>query len=227
MLALVGSGEYLPPVEPIDRYLLAMLPSQPRVVCLPTAAGSEGAERIAYWSALGVNYFTGLGVRVEALAVIDQPSANDPELANRIAAANFIYLSGGRPDYLLNTLRGSLAWKAIGDVLATGGILAGCSAGAMILGERIPAFPGWRKAFSLLPGVIVPHFDEIPPSFSRPMKWLVGKGSTLVGIEANTALIHHEGQSIVVGSGGVTLWDNLHKQRYTHEQMLPWPEAAG
>ena len=42
MLALVGSGEYLPGVDPIDRYLLSQLKDPPRVVCLPTAAGTEG-----------------------------------------------------------------------------------------------------------------------------------------------------------------------------------------
>ena len=46
MLALVGSGEYLPPMDPVDRILLSRLPGPPRVVCLPTAAGTEGAERI-------------------------------------------------------------------------------------------------------------------------------------------------------------------------------------
>ena len=46
MLALVGSGEYLPRMEPVDRRLLASLPDAPRVVCLPTAAGTEGSKRI-------------------------------------------------------------------------------------------------------------------------------------------------------------------------------------
>ncbi len=58
-LALVGSGEYLPPMEPVDRLLLARLGGEARVVCLPTAAATEGAERIRYWSELGVRHFVG------------------------------------------------------------------------------------------------------------------------------------------------------------------------
>ena len=61
MLAMVGSGEYLQPMEAVDRYLLHSLGEPARVVCLPTAAGTEGDERIAYWSDLGVEHFGGLG----------------------------------------------------------------------------------------------------------------------------------------------------------------------
>ena len=42
LIALLGAGEYLPVVDPIDRYLLSSLHVEgrkARVVCLPTAAG--------------------------------------------------------------------------------------------------------------------------------------------------------------------------------------------
>ncbi len=45
-LALVGCGEYLPPMEPVDRYLLGQLKKQTHVIFLPTAAGTEGEKRI-------------------------------------------------------------------------------------------------------------------------------------------------------------------------------------
>ena len=48
------------------------------MVCLPTAAGTEGSERIAYWSRLGVDHFTRLGASAEAVPVIDRASADDP-----------------------------------------------------------------------------------------------------------------------------------------------------
>lgn len=54
-LALVGAGEYLPGVEAIDRFLLSRLPAPRRVVCLPTAAGAEAAERLRYWADLGTS----------------------------------------------------------------------------------------------------------------------------------------------------------------------------
>jgi cyanophycinase len=190
MLALVGSGEYLPPMEPVDRFLIGRLPGPPKVVCLPTAAGTEGPERISYWNDLGVKHFDSLGAEVEAVPVIDRVSADDPALARHIRDANFVYLSGGRPDYLYRTLNGSLAWEAIQAVLAEGGVLAGCSAGAMVMGERIAGFLRPSPAFGLLPGsVIIPHYDEVPEWVVRGLKPLAAGGLTVYGIPAYTALV--------------------------------------
>ena len=57
MLALVGSGEYLPAMGPVDRDLIGRLQETLPVVCLPTAAGQEGPERINYWSHGGMTTF--------------------------------------------------------------------------------------------------------------------------------------------------------------------------
>jgi cyanophycinase len=225
MLALVGSGEYLPAMEPVDAYLLGQICEPPSVVCLPTAAGTEGPERIAYWSRLGIEHFEKLGVPVSAVPVVDQASANDAALAAQIRRASFVYLSGGKPDYLYQTLAGSLAWKAILVVLDRGGLLAGCSAGAMILGEKFFGFPGWRwqAGFNFLPGTIVfPHYDEFPESLIAPMRLLAGKGLTTLGIEGNTALFQWENTYEVVGSGGVTVWNGAGKTRYTEGPMPDW-----
>ncbi|MEZ5256810.1 MAG: Type 1 glutamine amidotransferase-like domain-containing protein [Ilumatobacteraceae bacterium] len=136
MLAVIGSGEYLVPMAAVDRQLLELFETPPRVVCLPTAAGREGDEKIDDWMHRGAAYFTSLGADAEPVRVWDRDSANDPSLAERIASADFVYLSGGRPSYLHDTLNGSLAWHAITSVVERGGLLAGCSAGAMIQGER-------------------------------------------------------------------------------------------
>jgi len=217
MLVLVGSGEYLPAMESVDRDLISRLNEPPRVACLPTAAGQEGAERIAYWSRLGVDHFSRLGAQVEAIPVIDRTSAKDAALAAAIARANFVYLSGGRPDYLYMTLEKSLAWEAILSILAGGGMLAGCSAGAMILGQRFFGFPGWKPGFNLLPGTtIVPHYDEVPEDLVKLWRVLTGHDLTLLGVEGNTALVHSNGQYEVVGSGGVTVWNKVSKTRHTH-----------
>jgi cyanophycinase len=215
MLALVGSGEYLPAMEPVDRELLRRLSGPPRVVCLPTAAGQEGAARIAYWSQLGVDHFTRLGAQVEALPVIDRASAHDADLALAIEGANFVYLSGGKPGYLYQTLAGSPAWEAIRSVLAQGGVLAGCSAGAMILGEKIVGFPFLKSGFNFLPGsLIMPHYDEISRNLRTVIRWLAGPTLTVVGIEGNTALVVNEAQAEVLGTGGVTMWNHAGPTRY-------------
>ena len=215
MFALVGSGEYLPGMEAVDRELLGRLPQPPRVVCLPTAAGQEGRERIGYWSQLGIDHFTRLGARVEALPVIDRASAHNADHARAIAEANFVYLSGGKPTYLYKTLAGSPAWQAILSVLARGGLLAGCSAGAMILGEKILGFPFLKPGFDFLPGsLVMPHYDELSKNLRGLVHLLAGRALTVLGIEGNTALVITGTHAEVLGNGGVTVWNHTGPVRY-------------
>jgi cyanophycinase len=213
MLALVGSGEYLQPMQVVDRYLLHGLAEPGRVVCLPTAAGTEGENRIAYWSNLGVEYFKDLGVGdVEAVPVIDRPSADDPSLAERIRKANFVYLSGGKPDYLLHTLKDSRALEAILEVVHNGGVLAGCSAGAMVMGESIPGLLRWTEAFKLFPNaLIIPHYDEMPGWLVWAARLLSRRKTIIYGIEGFTALVVNGKELRVIGRGSVTVWNGSGK----------------
>ena len=221
-IALVGSGEYLPAMEPVDRNLLARLGESPRVVCLPTAAGTEGSERIGYWTRLGVDHFQRLGAAVQTVPVVDRAGAEDPDHAAAVAAANFVYLSGGKPDYLHQTLAGSAVWQAVESVLARGGVLAGCSAGAMILGEKFFGFPGWRQGFDYLPGAtIIPHFDEIPAVMVQSIRLFAGD-MTILGIDGNTALVQHAAGYEVVGAGSVTVWNKAGKTRYLQGLLPGW-----
>jgi cyanophycinase len=223
-LALVGSGEYLPQIDELDRWLIARLKAPARVVCLPTAAGTEGDERIAYWSDLGVDHFTQLGVQqVQALRVIDHQTASDPALAQQVRAANFVYLSGGKPTYLYASLRGTPVWQAILDVLANGGVVAGCSAGAMIFGERIPTSlfsSQWQEAFTLLPqAFIMPHFNEIPRMMLSGMRLVAGK-LTIFGVEGFTALVCGPDGLSARGRGQVVLINDGTEQAYTDGQYI-------
>lgn len=225
MLALAGSGEYLPPMERVDRYLLGLLDRPADVVCLPTAAGTEGEARLRYWMDLGVAHFTRLGVPVEALPVSDRAGAENLAYAERTRRASVVYLSGGHPGYLHRTLVDTPLWQAILSVHQGGGVVAGCSAGAMIMGDRIPGFRGrfaWQPGFGLLPGyVIVPHYDEIPEALLGPARTIALRRHTLLGIEGNTALVVRSTGWEAHGQGGVTVWDNTRKQRYTDGQTIP------
>ena len=210
-LALVGSGEYLPEMQEVDRYLLGRTPGTPRVVCMPTAAGKEGPESISRWSEMGKEYFSQLGADVFSVNIIDRETAMDENLAYQIGQANFVYLSGGGPYYLYKTLTATRAWGAILGVLEKGGVVAGCSAGAMIWGERMPGFLPppfrWKPGFDLVSGAsIVPHYDEIPSFIARIYRSINFSRPTIVGIEGYTALVVKDGQFEVRGKGGVTVW---------------------
>jgi len=218
-LALAGSGEYLPGMNIVDQRLLESLTEPARVVCLPTAAGTEGEDRLRYWMDLGEVHFNALGVQsVESLRVVSRSDAQNPDLIHRVETANFIYVSGGKPFYLLECLTGTPMLEAILDTLRAGGVVAGCSAGAMIFGERIPNrsfIGGTLPGIGLLPGhFIIPHFDEVPFVLRFAIPHLVGS-MTMLGIEANTVLTCSNNSFTVLGSGGVTLEHGGVTSRYT------------
>ena len=54
------------------------------------------------------------------------------------------------------------------------------------------------------------------------LRWLAGKHSRFVGIEANTALVNDGDHCEVIGAGGVTDWDTGTKHRFLHGQRFTW-----
>ena len=226
-LALAGSGEYLPTMERVDRWLLDLVPGTPRVALIPTASGHYGQRRIRYWLDLGTEYFTRLGVEVEPLNVYDRSDAQDEDLAARVSTANFVYLSGGRPTYLRTSLAGTPMLRAIYEVLESGGVVTGSSAGAMVWGEKFVGFPKrgwpWHDGFNHLGGAyILPHYDEIPA-------WLVWltRASRLfrlatVGIQKDTALVCRQGQYEVRGHGRVVVRNRSETRSFVEGQTIAW-----
>lgn len=228
LITLVGAGEYLPVMEEVDRYLLDSLNvGTPRVVCLPTAAGEEGPESVNRWSRMGVEHFKKLGAEVAALPIIDKISANDEQFVSKLENADLIYFSGGNPAYLYQTMRGSRAWTAMQKAWGSGAVYAGCSAGAMILANRIPSFRLFNtlEGFGLVPAqFILPHFDAVPVMFKplvSALKTQLKKGERLLGIDENTALIGQlGGEWKVMGQGKVHVFMRDGKKTYNHEQTF-------
>jgi len=202
LIALLGSGEYLPVMDEVDLFLLANCgvdakARKPRVVCLPTAAGDEGSKSISRWSNMGVEHFTRLGTDVQALPVIDAKSANDPNYASAVENADVIYFSGGHPSYLYRTMKDSLVWESAQKAWARGAVYAGCSAGAMILGTEMPDIraAGIRSssAFGILPiSSLLPHFNKMA-LFGKPLvatlRRRLREGEIIVGVDEDTAIV--------------------------------------
>ncbi|MGA0067750.1 MAG: peptidase, partial [Candidatus Nanopelagicales bacterium] len=59
-IALVGSGEWLPVMQDVEKELLLNRP--PVYVQLSTAAGQESKSRIEHWQNLGINQAKALNV---------------------------------------------------------------------------------------------------------------------------------------------------------------------
>ena len=160
-----------------------------------------------------------LGARdVTVSRLVDRQSADDPDVASGLQRSRLVYLLGGFPGYLAGVLQGSAGWRAILAALAEGGVLAGSSAGAMVLGDFFydPVSRSLVKGLGLLRAIrIIPHFN----SFGRA--W-VGRlqnelpSVILIGIDEETGMINDGpgGTWSVYGAGAVVLYRGHQPERY-------------
>ncbi len=210
-LALVGSGEYLPAMAELEGGLIAGRP--PRYVQLATAAVPDGPAVVEKWHRLGQQQAERLGVEAVVVPVATRGDADDPELARMVQGAGLIYLSGGNPAYLAETLRGSTVWQAIVAAWEEGAALAGCSAGAMAMAARVPSWRhpvrGATDGLGLLPHIrVIPHFDVMVGRFpERVTSWLVpdDPALTVIGVDEMTAVVGGPGAWTVSGTGSAWL----------------------
>jgi cyanophycinase-like exopeptidase len=205
LVALVGGDEFRPQAAEVDKYVIQRL-GRPRVrvAILPTAAARENAPLAAE---NGVRHFRGLGVEAAAMMVVDKPSANDECLVTQLDGVDLVYIAGGDPRYLLDTLRGSLVWRQLSGAVEQGCALAGSSAGAMVLGETMYFRHEWTPALGLLPGIcVLPHFErwgaDALPDLRKSSS---GFDLTLLGIDGATGCVGWGGEWEVVGPGAVTV----------------------
>ncbi len=193
---------------------------------IPAAAAPDNNHKRAGQN--GCNWFRGLGAQQVSLAmVIDNVSANDAGMADRVDQAGLVYLLGGFPGYLVQVLKGSRCWQALRSGLDKGLVLAGSSAGAMVLCEYLfdPYENEIVKGLGLLPGsCILPHHD----TFGR--KWVPHLHNdlpitTLVGIDEQTAMINdgQDGEWTVYGPGRVTLYYNNQQIAYQSGDRFTMP----
>jgi cyanophycinase len=238
LIALLGSGEYLPVMNDVDRHLLASVAADgrpPNVVCLPTAAGEEGDESVGRWLHMGQEHFEALGAHVHPLPVIDRASADDPQYEAIIEGGDLIYFSGGNPVYLYETMSGSRVWAAAQRAWARGSVYAGCSAGAMILAKRLPNFrklgAGTVSGFGVVSAdYVMPHFDH-----AGPFKFLVNllrrgmkENEYMLGIDEDTALIGTlGGEWKVMGVSTVHLITRKSERVFSNGEVVPLPVDGG
>jgi cyanophycinase-like exopeptidase len=233
-LALVGSGEYLPVLERVERLLLEGRPA--RFVQLATAAAPEGPASLARWHELGRASAERLGVQQVVVPVVDRISADDEELAGLVAGAGLVYLSGGSPTFLAATLRGTAVWRAIEAAWGGGAALAGCSAGAMAMSSHVPDLRHPLRAAEPGLGVVrhlrvLPHFDRFAarvPDVLLTRLVETPPGVTVLGIDEDTALVGGPYEWEVMGRQSVwVLGADGRTEHPTGSRLSTAPPAAG
>jgi cyanophycinase len=197
--------------------------ARPRVAILPTASYPDGEAVFQRWAAMGVSHFAGLGAEVEPVLVRDRLGADDPGAAQAIGEADLVYLSGGKPAHLLESLTGSAVGRALAAAHARGAALAGCSAGAMALAGfafdfrvRLVPFPlRWGSGLGFAAGLsVVPHYDAWPEPLSALIAFQAPRGSVVLGIDEDTAVVGRDGGWQVHGAARVTVWRGRRRERF-------------
>ncbi len=252
-MALIGGEEFADGFEDVHAGLLELARSQRerftsrgnengnpiRVVFLPTCATEDGPETVTYWCDEAQRRLGALGAQVFPARIVDRVSADDEENTRLIAEADLIYFGGGYPHVGMRILSGTRALQAIMTAHQRGTLIAGASAGAMMMGARswviTPEFDA-NITELLSTGSGVSDWDmPLPPSLEclgmvpRSMCWphanllfsvrwlkngLLPPGHFVIGIDEQTALVNAGTDGWEVqGRGKVTLVDSRYQVR--------------
>lgn len=163
-----------------------------RVVLVPTAVARHRPDlavahgRSAFEVAAARR---GIRLRVDAAPVLDRAAAADPGNAALLEQADLVHLPGGDPDLVPAVLCDTLAWDAVLRASGRGACVAGASAGAMALAERLWTPDGPAVGLGLVPGIaVLPHFD-----LGRLAGWRAvvdpGQRLTWLGLDERTLVI--------------------------------------
>jgi cyanophycinase len=158
-----------------------------------------------------VRWFEGLGAADgRATGWVDGSSQEATAVAAAVAASRFIFLPGGSPRYLAGALQGSRVWAAIRAAHAACAVLAGSSAGAMVLCEAYydPSAGRVMPGLGLLPKIcILPHHDTFGQGWTPHIE-RQAKGVLPVGIDEETGMMNDgpDGLWTVYGKGAVTVY---------------------
>jgi cyanophycinase len=209
-ILLEGGAEFGGQMAVPDRRALELAGGiDARVSIIPAAAAPDHNDQRA--GQTGVRWFKELGATQVAVSPLtDAISANRPEVAAGIRASRFIYLLGGFPHHLGQSLSGSLSWQAALAAYRAGAVIGGSSAGAMVLGQHYfnPQASAIVAGLNLMPHTcLVPHHN----AFGR--NWITRLADQLpedrlIGIDEQTGLLDDGPNNTwnVYGKGSITVY---------------------
>lgn len=193
---------------------------------IPTAAAPDNNYRRAGHH--GVNWFKSLGAsNAVSLPLIDNASANDLHIANELRQARLIYMLGGFPGYLGETLKNSSSWDAMLEAYDAGAVIAGSSAGAMVLCQYYsdPYQKKLVEGLNLLPNTcVLPHHNTFGKNWAQQLSSSL-PAVVLLGIDERTGMLDDgSGERKtgwhVYGQGAVTIYRNAKPTVYRSGQRF-------
>jgi len=178
---------------------------------IPTAAAPDNNHQRAGNN--GIRWFQSLGAKdVLSVPLLSKIRADDKNIAQSLREAKLIYMLGGFTHYLGQTLKGSLAWEAVLEAYQNGAVIAGSSAGAMVMCQFYydPSAGRVHEGLSLLPNsLVLPHHNTFGKSWA-PKLLKKRPNVTLIGIDEQTGMINdgNDNSWNVYGRGAVTIYRN-------------------
>ena len=217
-ILLAGGAEFRGQMATPDRHAIELAGGvKARLSIIPAAAAPDNNHQRAGQN--GVDWFQNLGaVNVTALPLVDRASADDPAVVDALRQSRLIYILGGFPRHLAQSLAGSDSWEAILIAHRSGAVIAGSSAGAMILCDHYydPYEKKILSGLGLIPDAcILPHHNTFGQSWAPKLARRLA-GILLIGIDEQTGMLNDDqvGRWQVYGAGSVTLYRNDRKAHF-------------
>jgi cyanophycinase len=217
-IALLGSGEFEPWTEDVDRWLLERATGDGSVLILPAASAPEGDAVFDMWANMGLTHYGRLGIPADVLPLKTRADAERPGLASRLSSASMVYFSGGNPAHLAGLLEDTPFWSGVRSAMARGMAYTGCSAGIAALGERAvdSAIRDFTSSELWKPGLFPktqfgPHWDALDtyvPGLRRMFGAAIPAEWRLLAVDEHTAVVGDGNEWHVVGAGGAALREN-------------------
>ena len=176
---------------------------------IPTAAAPDKNDVRAGNN--GIRWFQSLGAKdVQSVPLISKIRADDKRITQSLREAKLIYLLGGFTHYLGQTLKGSDAWEGALEAYRNGAVIAGSSAGAMVLCQFYydPGVGRVHEGLNLMPNsLVLPHHNTFGKNWVPQLLKKV-PDVTLIGIDEQTGMIDDGNGSswTVLGRGEVTIY---------------------
>jgi cyanophycinase len=198
--AFLGSGEFEPWHDDVDRWLLERAGGDGSVVILPTASAPEGDDVFDAWGVKGLAHYERVGVPAEVLPLKVRDDASRAELVDRVRSASVVFVSGGNPWYVATVLGGTPLWAAVCARLNDGLAYAGCSAGVACLTEMTYDSATqdmgsiWQRGLGFVGGGVLfgPHWDIVDGWVPGAREFITAStppGGVLVGLDEDTAMV--------------------------------------
>jgi cyanophycinase len=175
-----------------------------RIVVIPTAGGDEFGRDPATLEAYEKLFGAG---RCTILHTMDHAVADRADFTAPLRDATGVWMSGGTTSTLPDVYWHTATERELRAVLDRGGVIGGSSAGAIILGARLPTDQP-DKGFALLRNtLIMAHLNR-----GRAREMLVEEITASLhlvglGVSENTAVIVRGDSLEVVGNGDVIVVD--------------------